>query len=104
MAVTVNAQHRPHGLSTPALIRVAGASAALGIGASLTEYAEVGTWLTVAGVLLLILGLHRFGRSGPDEAIVFGTEARPRRKKKKLSKADVAEGSASPHPPADGGS
>ncbi len=82
MALTVSARSRFRGPSTGSLIKGAAIAAALGIGLSITEYADYGRWLAVAGVLLLIAGLHRFGRMGPDEAIVFEL-APPRKKKKK---------------------
>ena len=84
MAVTVSARNRFRGPSVGALIRVAAACAALGVALSITEdYADVGKWLDVAGVLLLIVGLHRYGRLGPDAAIVFEEAVSPRKKKKK---------------------
>ena len=86
MAVTVSARSRFSGPSTPALIRGAGVCAALGIGLSITDYADYGKWITVAGVLLLIYCLHRYGRTGPDAPIVFEL-APPRKKKKKKRKA-----------------
>ncbi|HEY3252582.1 MAG TPA: hypothetical protein VGJ91_01495 [Polyangiaceae bacterium] len=89
MALTVSARSRFSAPSTPSLIKGAAICAAVGIGSSLTEYADYGKWLTVAGVLLLIAGLHRFGRMGPDAAIVFELPA-PRRKKKKQRKAGGA--------------
>jgi len=89
MALTVSARSRFTLPSTPALVRGAGLSAALGIGLSYTaDYADFGRWITVAGVLLLIFSLHRFGRSGPDPAIVFEL-APPRKKKKKKRKAST---------------
>jgi hypothetical protein len=84
MALTVSARSRWTGPSTPALIRGAALCAALGIFLSITEYADTGKWLTVVGVVLLIVGLHRFGRTGPDEPIRF--ELAPLRKKKKKKK------------------
>jgi hypothetical protein len=86
MAVTVSARSRFNGPSTPALIRGAGLCAALGIGLSITEYADLGKWITVAGVVLLIWSLHRYGRTGPDAPIVFEL-APPRKTKKKRKKA-----------------
>jgi hypothetical protein len=106
MALTVSARSRFNGPSTPNLIKGAAICAAVGIAASLGEYADYGKWLTVAGVLLLIVGLHRFGRSGPDAAIVFELPA-PRRKRKRKKQADSAEaepsaGDAEPASDADG--
>jgi len=96
MALTVSARSRFTGPSTPSLIKGAAICAALGIGSSLTEYADYGKWLTVAGVLLLIFGLHRFGRTGPDAPIVFELSP-PRKKRKKKKRADgEAEPPASP--------
>ena len=89
MALTVSARSRFTGPSTPSLIKGAAVSAALGIAASLTEYADYGKWLAVLGVLFLIVGLHRFGRLGPDHAIVFELAApRKKRKRKKQSSED----------------
>jgi hypothetical protein len=94
MALTVSARSRWTGPSTPALIRGAALCAVAGIFLSITEYADTGKWLAVIGVVLLIVGLHRFGRTGPDEPIRF--ELAPLRKKKKKKKKaaavdDVAE-------------
>src|SRR6478735_3938810 len=57
MALTVSARSRFTGPSTSNLIKGAAICAALGIGASLGEYADFGKWLAVAGVVLLIVGL-----------------------------------------------
>ena len=95
MALTVSARSRFTGPSTPALIKAAAICAAVGIGSSITEYADFGKWLAVAGVLLLITGLHRYGRMGPDESIVFELPA-PRKKKRSRKAADgTSEASAS---------
>ena len=96
MALTVSARSRFSGPSTPNLIKGAALCAALGIAASLTEYADLGKWLTVAGVLLLIVGLHRFGRLGADAAIVF--ELPPPRRKKKRKKPALREGEEESEP------
>jgi hypothetical protein len=79
----VSAQAKSHSLGTATLVKIAGACAALGIASSLTEYSDYGRWLTVLGVLLLLVGLHRFGRSGPDAVIYFEVEPPARKKKKK---------------------
>ncbi len=101
MALTVSARSRFTGPSTPTLIRSAGLCAALGISLSITDYGDYGKWITVLGVLLLIVGLHRFGRTGPDEAIFF--ELAPTRKKKKKKKqVEIEAASASAAPEHDG--
>jgi len=101
MALTVSARTRFNGPSTPNLIKGAAICAAVGIAASLSEYADYGKWLTVAGVLLLIVGLHRFGRSGADAAIVFELPApRKKRKRKKQAASAEAEPSADDAEPA----
>jgi hypothetical protein len=84
MALTVSARRRWNGPSEGALIRIAAVLAALGIALSITDdYAAFGKWFAVFGVLLLIVGLHRFGRTGPDAAIHFEDAPAPRKKKKK---------------------
>lgn len=82
------------GPSTPALIRGAALCTAAGIALSLTDYGDSGRWITVIGVLLLLLSLHRFGRLGPDEAIQF--ELGKARKKRKNPKKNSASGAGSP--------
>ena len=52
MALTVSARSSFSGPSTASLIKGAAICAAVGIGSSLTEYADYGKWLAVAGVLL----------------------------------------------------
>lgn len=47
-----------------------GASLALvGIGLSVTASQAVGAWLTVGSLLVMLYGLHRLGRLGPDEPL-----------------------------------
>ncbi|MEO8904005.1 MAG: hypothetical protein ABI627_20995 [Polyangiaceae bacterium] len=92
MALTVSARSRWNGPSTPALIRAAALCAAAGVGLSITEYADTAKWLVIVGVVLMLVGLHRFGRSGPDEPIRFQLEpARKRKKKKKKSEVLTEE-------------
>ena len=100
MALTVSARSRFSGPSTPSLIKGAAIGAAIGVGASLTEYADYAKWLAVLGVLLLVVGLHRFGRLGPDHAIVF--ELSPPRRKKKRKKQPEADQGELPSSDADG--
>lgn len=85
MALTVSARSRRGGPSTPALIRGSALCAAAGVGLSITDYADFGKWLTVIGVVAMVIALHRFGRSGPDEPIRF--QLAPLQKKKKRKKS-----------------
>ncbi len=98
MALTVSARSRWTGPSTSALIRGAALGAAAGVGLSITEYTELGKWLTVAGVLAMIVGLHRFGRSGADEPIRFQLAPLKRKKKKKKSSPVAAESAEAEDP------
>ena len=94
MALTVSARSRFSGPSTASLIKGAAICAAVGIGSAITEYADLGKWLAVLGVLLLIVALHRFGRMGADPAIVF--ELAPVRKRKKKKPAPRAVDAGEP--------
>jgi hypothetical protein len=49
------------------LIRIAATTALAGIGLAATGDAGLGALFTLPSLILLIYGLHRFGRSGPDE-------------------------------------
>lgn len=93
MAVTVSARAPSRGPSTPALIRGAGLATAVGIGLSLTEYGDLGKWITVLGVVLMIVSLHRFGRSGADQSILFTLPPRKKKKKKRASEATEPDAS-----------
>lgn len=47
-----------------------GASLSLaGIALSATGSAQIGSWLTVGALLVVLYSLHRLGRAGPDEPI-----------------------------------
>lgn len=95
MAVTVSARAPSRGPSTPALIRGAGLASAVGIALSITEYADLGKWVTVLGVVLMIVSLHRFGRGGADQPILFTLPPKKKKKKKRAAEATVA---AEPEP------
>ncbi|HTA91645.1 MAG TPA: hypothetical protein VK745_18810 [Polyangiaceae bacterium] len=106
MALTVSARQRFQGPSASTLIRGAAVFAALGVALSITDdYAALGKWLAVIGVVALIVGLHRFGRLGPDAPIRFEEAPTPRKKKKKKkrqpSDADSASAPADDSTPRD---
>lgn len=45
-----------------------------GIAMSTGEPVSIASVLTLGGLLLVILGLHRFGRTGPDQPATSGSE------------------------------
>ena len=60
----------PHGTEekrTRVLISVGAVLAVLGVAFAVNDD-DIGKWLTLAGVAALIVGLHRFGRLGSDDA------------------------------------
>ena len=83
--------------------RFLGIAATLGvIGVALNLNAEGGTLpklIAAAGVITLVWSIHRFGRLGPDEAIVYEEpDAAPvpkKKKKKKKQPRDVTDAAPS---------
>jgi hypothetical protein len=58
-----------------------------GIGLSASDFAGLGKWAVLAGLALLLAGLHRFGRAGPD-APIEPTLPKKARKKRRRDAAD----------------
>lgn len=54
------------------LLALGATTVLVGIAAAFTSDPLIGGVVTVASLALLIFGLHRFGRSGPDEPMDFG--------------------------------
>ena len=52
-------------------VRVAGVTAAVGIFLASAGDDGLARWLTLAGLILLVMALHRFGRHGADEPLEF---------------------------------
>jgi len=48
------------------LLAFGGTATLIGIGFSASGGQELGSWIAVLGMLLLIYSLHSFGRIGPD--------------------------------------
>jgi hypothetical protein len=61
MAVASNQERSSRTLLAAGLTAVV-----VGIALSVMDSAALGSWLTVGALVLVILGLHRFGRTGPD--------------------------------------
>ena len=92
MALTVSATRRFRGPSEGALIRIAALCSVLGIALSITDdYSAFGKWFAVGGVILLIVGLHRFGRMGPDAALRFEQAPAPRKKRRSKQRPPAQE-------------
>jgi hypothetical protein len=53
-------------------LSVAATATLVGIALAATGNPDLGGVITLAGLVGLIVGLHRFGRSGPDDAVVLG--------------------------------
>ncbi len=84
------------------MIRGAGLCAAAGVGLSITDYADLGKWLTVLGVVLLIWSLHRYGRSGADAPILLELAPTPPRAKKKKKRKPSPKPEPEPEPESSG--
>lgn len=59
--------------NTRTLILVSAGLTLAGIAFSVSDDTSVGSWFTLAGLLLSIVALHRFGRLGPDSGRVAPT-------------------------------
>jgi uncharacterized membrane protein len=58
------------------LIAIGASVMLIGIALAASDNQQIGGWLTLAGLISLVYGLHRYGRSGPDEPIeFFGSDA-----------------------------
>jgi hypothetical protein len=56
------------------LLSVAATLTLIGVALAATGSQELGSVATLAGLVGLIVGLHRFGRSGPDEPADLAAE------------------------------
>lgn len=89
------------------LLAIAATLGVLGVAFNLNS--EDATWpkvLAGVGVLSLVWSIHRFGRLGPDEVIVYEepeeeAPAPKKKKKKKKKPVDEAAGAAATSPPAE---
>ena len=95
MALTVSARSTLHWPEHAEPDQGAAICAALGIGSSITEYADFGKWLTVIGVLLLIVGPAPLRSAWARTPRSSSKLAAPRKKKKQKSSAASAEADAS---------
>ena len=59
---------KSHAYSERRLLAAGATLAVVGIAMSTGEAASLASLLTIAGLLSLIVGLHRFGRTGPDQS------------------------------------
>jgi hypothetical protein len=50
------------------LLMTSGAILILGLAVVGVSASDAGRWITLAGLLLMIFGVHTFGRLGPDDA------------------------------------
>jgi len=66
---------RPSEAGTRTLLRVGAVTTAVGLALAASGDPTLARWLVLGGIVLLVLGLHRFGRLGTDEPIEF--ESKP---------------------------
>ena len=52
--------------SSRTLIAAGITATVVGIALSVSDFHDLGAWVTVGALVIVILGLHRFGRTGPD--------------------------------------
>lgn len=83
---------KPVGTAGARSLLGAGATSVLvGIGLSAGGSPELGSWITVGALVLMIYGLHRFGRSGPDAPSIASPSSKRRPKRKKAAADPAAE-------------
>lgn len=56
------------------LLAVALSVTLIGIALCASDHEALGSWITIAGLVLMIYGLHRFGRTGPDDPLELTSE------------------------------
>ena len=61
--------------SARSILKIGACTAAAGIALAVTGDNDVARWLTVIGLVLLVWGLHRFGRLGVDTGSDHGRAA-----------------------------
>lgn len=59
---------RPPEARARSILKIGACTAASGIALAATGDNDVARWLTVVGLVLLVWGLHRFGRLGGDSS------------------------------------
>ncbi len=79
----MSAQQLPGAQSERTLLAMGITATLLGIAMSMGRAATFGAGLTLAGLVASMVGLHRFGRTGPDTP-----PSRKRRTPRKTRKAD----------------
>jgi hypothetical protein len=60
---------RPREASTRTLLKVATTTAVVGIALAASGDEDLARWLTLIGLVAMVVGLHRFGRLGADPAL-----------------------------------
>ena len=70
------AERRRREASTRTLLGAAGVTTVAGVALAATGDASISRFLTLGGLALLVVGLHRFGRLGADPPREDGADAR----------------------------
>ena len=95
MKASADVLQAPGSRGARSLLAAGTSSALVGIGLSAGGSPELGSWVSVGSLLVLVYGLHRFGRSGADLPRQANEPAR-RRKKKKKSAGSVERPASEP--------
>jgi len=81
---------------------IAGTLGVLGVAFNLdSDDSTLPKLLAAASVVAMVWSIHRFGRLGPDEMIVYEqpeAEPAPKKKKKKKKRAAESDGASAPTP------
>ncbi len=76
------------------ILAIGGTVTLLGIALAVFGFQELGSWLSAAALLMMLYALHRLGRQGPDEPIVFIDAARTEPGATKRNNATKRNGAA----------
>lgn len=60
---------KPREGATRTLLKVAGTTTVVGIALAASGDEDLARWLTLIGLIAMVVGLHRFGRLGADPAL-----------------------------------
>lgn len=90
---------RFHAHAERRLLAVGATLAVFGIAMSTGELSTLASVLALGGLVLLMVGLHRFGRVGPDPALANGSSAKAVKTAAQLTKTKPVRKKRRPREP-----